>query len=172
MKKQNNQPKQIILLNGPSSSGKSTLSLALQKQLVYSLDKKYCIVSIDDFMKITTSETIYEDDVFEISGDMCKAALAALKKHDGVIIDHVITSERIFNQLKEMLDPHPILLVHVTCPLSVLKEREETRGNRCAGSAEASYEYLFPKFGYNVTIDTHFTSSKMGALNIIYQGLV
>ena len=89
--------KQIILLNGPSSSGKSTLSKTLQ-QLFKINNKQYEIVSIDDFMKISTSETIYEDDVFEISQDMCNAAIKLLEKAEGVIVDHVITSERIFKQ--------------------------------------------------------------------------
>ena len=95
--------KQIILLNGPSSSGKSTLSKALQGLIEEKRNEKYVIVSIDDFMKLSTEETIYEDDVFEISGDMCTSALEALKTSSGVIIDHVITSERIFRQLTAML---------------------------------------------------------------------
>ena len=57
--------KQIILLNGPSSSGKSTLSKALQELIEEKRNEKYVIISIDDFMKLSTEETIYEDDVFE-----------------------------------------------------------------------------------------------------------
>ena len=45
--------KQIILLNGPSSSGKSTLSKTLQK-MFKEHGKQYEIVSIDDFMEIST----------------------------------------------------------------------------------------------------------------------
>ena len=55
----------IILLNGPSSSGKSTLSRAIRAKL-----DGFEVVSIDDFMKLAKDETIYEDDVFEISADM------------------------------------------------------------------------------------------------------
>ena len=150
--------KQIILFNGPSSSGKSTLAKILQTKIEEKRNEKYVIVSIDDFMKLTTEETIYEDDVFEISGNMCEKVLEALEISCGVIIDHVITSERIFNQLKVMLDQFDILLVHVTCPLDVLKKREKERKNRCLGSSEASYTYLFPKEGYDLTVDTHYKS--------------
>ena len=146
--------KQIILLNGPSSSGKSTLSKALQGLIKEKTSEKYVIISIDDFMKLATDETIYEDDVFEISGDMCASALEALKINSGVIIDHVITSERIFGQLTTMLGQYCILFVHVTCPLNVLLQREYARGNRCLGSAESSYTYLFPKDDYDLTVDT------------------
>ena len=151
--------KQIILLNGPSSSGKSTLSRALQGLIEEKGKGKYEIVSIDDFMKISTGETIYEDDVYEISGDMCSSAAEMLKTSPGVIIDHVITSERIFDQLREMLGQYAIRCVRVTCPLEVLLQRELARKNRCIGSAEASYTYLFPKEGYDLTVDTFAMST-------------
>ena len=146
--------KQIILLNGPSSSGKSTLAKALQALIEEKRNEKYGIISIDDFMKLSTEETIYEDDVFDISGDMCTRALEVLKSSSGVIIDHVITSERIFRQLTGVLGQYHIHFVHVTCPLEVLLKREYARKNRCLGSAESSYIYLFPKEEYDLTVDT------------------
>ena len=145
--------KTVILLNGPSSSGKSTLSRALQARIVQERNQQYGIISIDDFMKLATDETIYEDDVFEINEDMCLAAAEILKDAPGVIIDHVITSERIYQQLLDLLGKYRIRTVHVTCPLEVLLQREQARGNRCIGSAEASYTYLYPKDGYDLTVD-------------------
>ena len=159
--------KQVILLNGPSSSGKSTLSRALKDLLGAQANQNFTIISIDDFMKLATDETIYEDDVFEISGDMCAAALKDLQTADGVIVDHVITSTRIYDQLIEMLGGYPILVVHVQCPLEVLLARENARGNRCQGSAEASYEYLYPKEGYDLTVDTHAMSTEACAAEIV-----
>ena len=159
--------KLIILLNGPSSSGKSTLAKNLQTLLKETRSEQYEIASIDDFMKISTEETIYEDDVFEISGDLCEAVLDMIKTAHGVIIDHVITSERIFAQLKEMLNGYPLFTVHVECPLEVLIAREEARHNRCIGSAEASYTYLYPKDGYDLTVNTHSRTSKECAARIL-----
>ena len=139
--------KQIILLNGPSSSGKSTLAKSLQKLIEEKRNEKFGIVSIDDFLKMTAEDAIYEDDVFEISEKLCEKTLEVLESNPGVIVDHVITSERIFKQLKDKLSPYRLYLIHVTCPLDVLKQREKERKNRCAGSAESSYKYLFPKDG-------------------------
>lgn len=146
--------KTIILLNGPSSSGKSTLSKALRERFAQK-SKNYAIVSIDDFMKISTSETIYEDDVFDISMEMCRAALSLLQTYDGVIVDHVITSPRIFNQFMEATKDYQSLLVHVACPIEILLKREEERGDRHKGSAQDSYDYLYPKEGYDIEVDTH-----------------
>ncbi len=146
--------RQVILLNGPSSSGKSTLAKALQALIGEQRSERYEVVSIDDFMTMDPMETIYEEDVYAVSGDLCRRALEILEAGSGVIIDHVITSERIFSQLKEMLYAYPLRLVHLTCQLEVLRKREQARGNRCSGSAEASAEYLFPKEGYDIIIDT------------------
>jgi chloramphenicol 3-O phosphotransferase len=146
--------RQAILLNGPSSSGKSTLAKALQERIKEKRSEGYEVVSIDDFMQTDPLETIYEEDVFAVSGDLCKRVLEVLEAGSGVIIDHVITSERIFRQMKEMLHAYPLRLVHIICPMEVLRERERARGDRCAGSAETSAEYLFPKEGYDLTVDT------------------
>ncbi len=148
--------KQIILLNGSSSAGKSTLAKALQALIADKRNERYEIVSIDDFLKMATDDVIYEEDVYEISGPLCERVMQVFNANQGVIIDHVITSERIFEQLKERLRPNRLWMVHVTCPLEIIKKREQERKDRCPGSAEASYTYLYPKGGYDLTVDTHF----------------
>lgn len=144
----------VILLNGPSSSGKSTLSIALQKTLGCETGEKYGIISIDNFLDMKKDKVIYEEDVFEISSKLCKAAIDMTTSQKNVIIDHVITSERIFKQLIEALEFCDIYLIKVTCPLQELIRREKQRNNRCLGSAEASSQYLFPQDTYDLIIDT------------------
>ena len=161
---------QIILLNGPSSSGKSTLSKTLQALIWKKLSLQYEVVSIDDFMKTDPMETIYEDDVFEISGDLCDHVLERMKESSGVIIDHVITSERIYQQLKNVMEDYTLFEVHVDCSLEILKKREQERKDRCPGSAEASATYLFPKDGYDLTVDSGLQSSEENA-RIIFEAL-
>ena len=158
--------KQVILLNGPSSSGKSTLARALRAHIKAKRHEEFGIVSIDDFMKVAKDETIYEDDVYEISPALCGEAARILKTAQGLIIDHVITSERIFLQLKEALRPYRLYTVRVSCPLEVLRERERARGDRCPGSAEASEIYLYPKEGYDLRVDTHLLPAAEAAEEI------
>ena len=158
--------KQAVLLNGPSSSGKSTLAKALQNLIEKKRSERYEVVSIDDFMKGSPNETIYEDDVYAVSGDLCEKALEVLGSGSGVIIDHVITSERIFRQLIETLSAYPLRKVNITCPPDVLRERELARGDRCPGSAEASAEFLYPKDGYELTVDTSRGTQAENALLI------
>ena len=158
--------KQIVLLNGPSSSGKSTLARALRAHIKATRSEDFGIVSIDDFMTVAKDETIYEDDVYEISPALCEKARELLETAPGLIIDHVITSERIFLQLKEALRPYRLYSVRVSCPLEVLREREKARGDRCPGSAEASEMYLYPKEGYDLRVDTQRLSAAEAAAEI------
>ena len=159
--------KHIILLTGPSSSGKSTLAKTLGKKLGEEKNRIYDIVSIDDHMKIEEDETIYEDDVWEINGEMCEAVRQALEKADGAIVDHVITSERIYDQFMELTETAPVLKVRVTCPIDVLLQREQSRGNRAIGSAQASFDYLYPKDGYDITVDTSLRTAEGCAAEIM-----
>jgi chloramphenicol 3-O phosphotransferase len=159
--------RKVVLLNGPSSSGKSTLASVLQVLIKGTTGEEYDIVSIDDFLEMTTDKTIYEDDVFRISLEMCEKSRDLLNSMKGVIIDHVITSERIFKQFLEYLQTFDIKLIQVTCPLHELRRREEQRKNRCLGSAESSYQYLFPKEGYHLTVDTFIFSAEECSLKIL-----
>ena len=146
--------KHIILLNGPSSSGKSTLSRTLQAQLLRE-GQEYPWISIDHFLNMSTDEVIYEDDVYAICPALCQAVETALETAPGVIIDQVITSRRIFDHLCNHLAAHRIHLIRVTCPVEILRQRELARKNRCLGSAEASQIYLYPQEGYHLTVDTY-----------------
>lgn len=62
---------------------------------------------------------------FEISSDMCDKVIECLKTSDGVIIDHVITSKRIYEQLLSRTVDYGTPKVHVTCPLNELFRREK-----------------------------------------------
>ena len=152
----NGSENRLLLLNGPSSAGKSTIAGELQKKLrLYNADP--VIISIDDYMKIGTDEEIWEDDVFEVMPDMCRDITPALQQGKWVIVDHVITSERIYDALK----------IQVSCSLETLLKRERERGNRFAGSAEASLKYLYPKEGYDLRIDSGTTNAASSAAKIM-----
>lgn len=150
----------VILLNGTSSSGKSTLSMSLKYYFEETTNIEYEIISIDDFLAMSPDEVIYEDDVYEISSDMNRAILAVMKEQKNVIIDHVITSKRIFSQLIHSLREDNIFLIQVTAPLHELKRREKLRGNRPPGNAEAALKYLFPANIYDLKIDTFSLSTE------------
>lgn len=143
----------IILLNGPSSAGKSSIAKALQ-QLLLDSGTDAVILSLDDYLQMSANEPIWEDDVFSIMPHMCEDVVAALQDGKTVILDHVITSARIYRALNNAVCGFRMKTVLVSCDVETLRRREAGRGDRCAGSAEASLQYLYPKSGYDLCVDS------------------
>ena len=162
----NGSGNKLLLLNGPSSAGKSSIAGELQQAL-----RRYgaapLIISIDDYMKIGTDEEIWEDDVFEVMPDMCRDITPALEQGKWVIVDHVITSARIYDALLDAAAGFDVVKILVSCSLEILLKRERERGNRFAGSAEASLKYLYPKDGYDLRIDSGKTDAASTAEKIM-----
>ncbi len=158
----------VILLNGPSSAGKSTLSKELQKRLGES-NLESVIISIDDYMVTDPKETIYEDDIYEIMPAMCRDLKEAVRAGKIVIMDHAITSERIFDAFLDAAKEANVLTVKVICDVDILRQREKERGDRCPGSAEASLQYLWPKDGYDLCVDNGKVSAAENAKIILEQ---
>ena len=148
---------QVLLLNGPSSAGKSSIAKALQKRLTAE-GMATAVVSIDDYLRMTAEEPIWEDDVFAVMPEMCRDISRALRQGQRVIVDHVITSARIMDALADAVAGYAMKTVRVTCSPEILRKREAARGNRCAGSAEASLRYIYPQTGYDETIDSGETA--------------
>ncbi len=156
----------VILLNGPSSAGKSSIAKALQQLLLDSGTDAF-ILSLDDYLQMSASEPIWEDDVFVIMPHMCEDIAAALQDGKTVIIDHVITSARIYRALNNAVAGFQMKTVLVSCDVETLRLREAERGDRCAGSAEASLQYLYPKTGYDLCVDSSEARSAVLAEKII-----
>ena len=124
----------MILLNGPSSAGKSSIAKALRHLLLDS-GANAVILSLDDYLLMSANEPIWEDDVFAIIPRMCADIRAALQDGKTVIIDHVITSARIYGALS-----------HAVAGFQM--------NDRCVGSAEVSAQFLYPKTEYDLCIDS------------------
>ena len=156
----------VILLNGPSSAGKSSIAKAL-RQLLLDSGANAVILSLDDYLQMSANEPIWEDDVFAIMPRMCEGIEAALRDGKTVIIDHVITSFRIWQALCNAVSGFQMKTVLVRCDVETLRRREAERGDRCVGSAEASGQYLYPKTGYDLCVDSSEASPEALAEEII-----
>ena len=92
--------------------------------------------------------------MFEIMPDLCRGLTGALRQGRLAIVDHVITSARIYEALLEAAAGYRLKTVRVQCSAALLKQREAARGDRFAGSAEASLRYLYPQSGYDLCVDS------------------
>ncbi|MGO9769687.1 MAG: chloramphenicol phosphotransferase CPT family protein [Roseiarcus sp.] len=152
------RPAPIILLNGASSAGKSTLARALQGRL----DEPFLRFSLDLFL--FTGEVLprgrdhserfawatMRPKVF--AGYFgCIAALA----HAGnnLIVDHVMESSDQLHSLVNLLAPFNVFYIGVHCPLPELERRERQRGDRRSGDARRDYETVHNFGPYDAEVD-------------------
>ena len=136
----------IILVNGASSSGKSTFCRALQARL----DEPFWHFSIDHLRGagILPTARIEKGD-FSWSGmrpaffegfHRCLPALAGAGIN--LIVEHIIETKAWMSRLTHLLESFDVFFVGLHCPLSELEKRELQRGDRRAGEARQDYDVV------------------------------
>ncbi|MDZ5472025.1 AAA family ATPase [Bacillus sp. 31A1R] len=154
----------IILLNGVSSSGKSTLSKELTKIL-----PNYYHLSIDDFdIVIERMEDRENDRLIPVPTEYFFHRTIAMFSDKGVnlIVDQILhdsfTTEDCYKTLKD----YPVLFVGVQCPIEELERREMQRGDRRIGQGKQQLEYVHKSEVYDIVVDTYKDSLEHCAKNI------
>ena len=148
----------IIVLNGPSSSGKTTLSKNLQKiweRPLYYLSYD----SVDWYIAPfgTTGRDYGIDTVRDFLAVMYESAAAISRSGRDVIIDNCLFDcETIYEMSQEIMRGCPITMVRIKLPLEELERREAARGDRAIGKARWQEEHITPKedSAYDVIVDT------------------
>ena len=149
----------VILLNGTSSSGKTTLATALQK----AMPEPTLYVSNDKFISMTP-EHVLKDDALRpkvliplMSAFHHSLPLIAACGFP-MIVDHVIERMDWMDEVAEALRGVDVHFVKVSCPLEELERRERARGDRQIGFARMQLGWVHSHCGYDVEVDTHGSS--------------
>ena len=152
----------IIVLNGPSSAGKSTLALALKDALGYP-----CAHIAYDALSSMLPRAIGRADygcltrsvlatVYHMARGLSECRLA-------VIVDHVVLNtprERLWlGEQALALAAHPVLFVGVFCPPDELALREAQRGDRRPGQAQRQAQHQYQRSVYDLAVDTCASTS-------------
>lgn len=134
----------IILLNGASSTGKSTLAVALQEQLPlpfwhYSIDHLIS-AKILPHARIDSGEFPWPSQRPQFFEGFHNSipALAAAGNH--LIVEHIVETEDWMQRLLLLLEGFDVFFVGLHCPIEELERRERLRGNRRIGEARADFE--------------------------------
>lgn len=174
-----NERVQIIYLNGPSSSGKTTLAKALQN----AFEEPFLHIGIDKIIgwmpekvndwtgrqtplgfswkegKDPSGCLIQELQIGPYAQKMGKifqeVVLTLAKMGHHLVIDDVSFGKKQLDEWKEILKGFRVLWVGVSAPLSVLEQREQKRDNRILGSARAQFYKVHENATYDLEIDTH-----------------
>lgn len=170
------KPGNIIILNGTSSSGKSSIVHALQEMMV----EPYLDAGIDKFLWMLPKRYLNEPDrwqeVYEYiwpedkssDGLAIKArplahrlmsgmhqSLAALAcAGNNVVADHVLTEPAWVQECARLFADLPAWLIKIDCPLAVLEQREQNRRDRTLGQARAQFHRVHAYDVYDFAVDT------------------
>ena len=160
------QKGRILLLNGPSSAGKTTLAWEMQTNA----PSYWYWLPLDCFLDAVPSRQWDADEeaafcaAFSLHHDCVR--LASDQGKD-IIADTVLCGADSFASFKGMFDGYPIITVKVTCPVEELNRRERARGDREIGLAADQAAMMAAQEGYDLIVDTHAQSTEECARRIM-----
>lgn len=146
----------IILVNGASSSGKTTLCRALQSRLPapfwhYSFDHFRTGVLPWDRMK---RDDFAWSDLRPAFFDGFHRTLPALASAgNNLIVDHIVETPRWMCDLLGLLETFDVFFVGVHCHVDELERRERDRGDRRPGEARRDHETIHTHCTYDREVD-------------------
>jgi chloramphenicol 3-O phosphotransferase len=176
----------IVLLNGASSAGKTTLAKALQDEL----PTPYLLIGIDTVVFALPHRYVndpahwsevyrytYQDGQvtgidIEPYGDrlvrgMHRAVAGLAGAGLDVIVDHVLSEPAWCADLEQAWAGLDLLRVAVRCPIEVAEQRERERRTRTLGWARAHADVVHATLHYDLSVDTSLASPLACARQIV-----
>ena len=146
----------VVVLNGASSAGKSSLARELQRLL----PRPHLHVQLDAFRHMEPPayfDHLAEGEAATRVAALCRsmnAAVAEFAAHGlDVLLDHVLTPEA-WAYLHDDLAHVKVLLVGVHCAREELARRESTRADRKVGLSASQAAWIHEGRAYDFTVDT------------------
>lgn len=154
----------VVVLNGVSSSGKSSIA----KELQALMDRPWLHVQIDDFFRmLPLQRQLGQKGSLRLLQGAIKATSALAHSGVPMIFDTVLAVGQLSSDAwGGLFAGVPVLLVGVHAPLEVLEEREKQRGDRYVGQAKAQLAVVHEGWTYGLELDTSTLSAAECALAI------
>lgn len=174
----------IIILNGVSSAGKSTLARAIQKQA----PSTFLHIEMDAFISFLPAGHELRPEWFIV--DMIEAEGGALPKISNgprgelllqvmrqfvfdaaakgfdLVVDEVCHLKEIENY-RAGLKGHDVSIVKVHAPMDIVVDRERARGDRLLGLAREQSSHLHTDILYDAEVDTSSAEPKELATKLL-----
>jgi chloramphenicol 3-O phosphotransferase len=148
----------IVLFNGPSSAGKTTLSHAVARRLT----KPWLMMPVDLFHQIRTrpdadlTDRQWHDVFHRTRAAYHRALVGAASSGMDVLADHVLNEPWRLDDLLRLTVGLDVLLVHVTCSPKELRRRERQRGDQGRGNALHQQRLVFAHGDCDLIVDTTY----------------
>lgn len=148
----------IILLNGASSSGKSSLASAIQARSPipfwhYSIDH-LSAGGVLPRQRIDSGEFPWPEMRQAFFEGFHRSIPAFAIAGNNLIVEHIIEEQDWMDRLLFLLEPHDVFFVGLHCPLEELERRERERGNRRIGEARADRAITHTFGAYDLELTT------------------
>ena len=167
---------EIIILNGTSSAGKTSILIELQKIM----NPPYLNAGFDKFIWMLPHRCLKRPLWYEVMGHANKAgqighqlasgmhhAIVALAKAgNNVIADHVLVEQQWLDECVNLFSDLHAFFIGVKCPLEVVQQRERDRKNRTIGIAKAQYDLVHRHNIYDFEVDTSIATPEECAWKI------
>lgn len=183
-------PGTIIILNGPSSVGKSSI----QKKVQELFPKPYLRMGLDDLAFLppryisvkgpvspadqgiwldTTQEnghqivTIHYGEVAQkMMKGIHRTFSAFAEAGNNIVVDYILYDPAWMADLVNVLKRYKVYFIGVNAPLSIIEEREQKRGNRLVGHSRSHYATVHKGLVYDLEIDSSKLTPEESALVI------
>lgn len=154
----------VVLLNGPSSSGKTTLARELHRRFFTEKHLFFFSLSLDAFaLEHLPADFLSDEKNFiSITPSLVYAFHRTIRSisesGNHVIVDHVLQEKWWMEDLRECLKGIRFFSVDITAPFEVLQEREMGRGDRTFGLAAFQYQNMQHDLDADLHLDTSLQS--------------
>lgn len=167
-------PPQILVLNGASSAGKTSLGRALQRQL----GAGWFMLGVDDLLAallpfgddpelfhVSSEGVVHTTGAFRRAEAAWYAGVAAIADQaPGLIIDEVLLDGAASQaRLSGALAGSTVLWIGVVCDLAAGERREHLRGDRVAGMHAEQRHRVHDGVQYDYVVDTSSRSAEEAA---------
>jgi len=166
----------IIILNGASSSGKTSLLEAIQQtfpepflnmgldRMIFALPKRYLERPLWDDVLGKASRAGNTGHILVRA--MHHAILAAANQGMNIIADHVLVDPGWVAECSHLFHTFPAWLIGLRCPLEVLEKREQDRNDRTLGQARLQFNRVHAHGLYDIEINTALLNPMEAALAV------
>ena len=185
------KPGIVIILNGPSAAGKSSLQKSIQRlapvpYLNVGIDNFFNDLFPDEHGKLGVKAdadfgqnlrwvTIVDNLVYlhvgpagqKIVHGMHKAIAAYAQAGNNVVVDYIMYEQNWMQDLLHELQGCPVYMIGVTVPLDVLQAREQARSTSPIGHAGSHYHTVHVGNSYDMLLDNSLgTADEIGRAHV------
>ena len=159
-----NHPGKIIVLNGTSSSGKTSIAKSIQSIS----EDVFLRCPLDSFWDMTPSDIAAGSDNFpNMKLAMAKSVKALAETGHNVVVDIIFSGAKTYHEFSSVLQGMDVTIVKVECPLDELNQREIDRKDRKIGLAASQIESVHKDVEYDLVVNTLLDSPSLCATKII-----